>query len=226
MSFRASFFVLLCGVKEVSRVGEHRENPISVRSKRRITDALLELMQVTPFSKISIKDIVDRAGLTRQTFYHNFETKEDVLLCRLDEHFDGFLQYLSKKRINDWEDIICCFFRYWQEHADFVQLLMKNDLVYLLSLKMPDYFQSVKEIHFNRTDLTDAEARLWFAFVSGALVSTLTSWLKSSGGLSARALARLVLTMMDGSMLKKSRVELETGVAQLIDQLQSDSKNG
>jgi hypothetical protein len=32
--------------------------------------------------------------------------------------------------------------------------------------------------------------------------------------------------MMDGSMLKKSRVELETGVAQLIDQLQSDSKNG
>jgi AcrR family transcriptional regulator len=183
-------------------------------------------MQVTPFSKISIKDIVDRAGLTRQTFYHNFETKEDVLLCRLDEHFDGFLQYLSRKRINDWEDIICCFFRYWQEHADFVQLLMKNDLVYLLSLKMPDYFQSVKEIHFNRTDLTDAEARLWFAFVSGALVSTLTSWLKSSGGLSARALARLVLTMMDGSMLQKSRVELETGVAQLIDQLQSDSKNG
>lgn len=226
MSFRALFFVLLCGVKEVSRVGELRENPISVRSKRRISDALLELMQVTPFSKISIKDIVDRAGLTRQTFYHNFETKEDVLLYRLDEHFEGFLQYLSRKKINTWEDIICCFFRYWQEHADFMHLLVENDQVYLLSLKMPGYFQSVKELHFDKTDLTDAEARFWFAFVSGALVSTLTSWLAASGGLSARTLARLVLSMMDGTMLAKSRVELEPDMAQFIDQLQSDSKNG
>lgn len=216
MSFRASFFMLLCGVKEVSRVGERRDNPISVRSKRRITDALLELMQVTPFSKISIKDIVDRAGLTRQTFYHNFETKEDVLLCRLDEHFEGFLQYLSKKSIHDWEDIICCFFRYWQEHADFLKLLMENDLIYLLSMKMPGYFESVKQLHFRKTDLTDAEARLWFAFVSGALVSTLTSWISAPGGLSARALSKLVLSMMDGTMLEKSRAEIDPDVAKLI----------
>lgn len=45
-----------------------RDNPISVRSKRRITESLLELMHERPFSKISIKDIVERAGLTRQTF--------------------------------------------------------------------------------------------------------------------------------------------------------------
>lgn len=220
MSFRASFFVLLCGVKEVSRVGEHRDNPISVRSKRRITDALLELMQVTPFSKISIKDIVDRAGLTRQTFYHNFDTKEDVLISRLDEHYEGFLQYLSKKTIHDWEDIICCFFRYWQEHADFLKLLMENDLIYLLSMKMPGYFESVKQLHFQKTDLTDAEARLWFAFVSGALVSTLTAWMSSPGGLSARALSKLVLSMLDGTMLEKGRAELDPDVAKRIVELE------
>lgn len=220
MSFRASFFVLLCGVKEVSRVGEHRDNPISVRSKRRITDALLELMQVTPFSKISIKDIVDRAGLTRQTFYHNFDTKEDVLISRLDEHYEGFLQYLSKKTIHEWEDIICCFFRYWQEHADFLKLLMENDLIYLLSMKMPGYFESVKQLHFQKTDLTDAEARLWFAFVSGALVSTLTAWMSSPGGLSARALSKLVLSMLDGTMLEKGRAELDPDVAKRIVELE------
>lgn len=107
-----------------------------------------------------------------------------------------------------------------------MRLLMKNDLVYLLSLKMPGYFQSVKELHFNRTSMTDAESRLWFAFVSGALVSTLTSWLTSPGGLSARALARLVITMMDGTMLEKSRIELEPDVEQIIDHLQSGTKNG
>lgn len=42
-----------------------RDNPISIRSKRKITDSLLSLMREYPFSKISIKDIVERAGLTR-----------------------------------------------------------------------------------------------------------------------------------------------------------------
>ncbi len=218
--------MLLCGMKEVSRVGERKDNPISVRSKRRITDALLELMKVTSFTKISIKDIVDRAGLTRQTFYHNFETKEDVLLCRLDEHFEGFLQYLSKKTLHGWEDVICCFFRYWQEHADFVKLLMENNLTYLLSMKLPEYYQSVKDLHFRNTDLNDAEARLWFAFVSGALVNVLTCWMESSGGLSARALARLVMSMMEGTVLEKCQTEVEPDVTMFIGRLQSETKNG
>jgi len=69
-----------------------RDNPISVRSKRLITEALLEIMEEVPFAKISIRDIVDKAGLTRQTFYHNFESKEDVLIHKLDDLFDGFFQ--------------------------------------------------------------------------------------------------------------------------------------
>lgn len=182
-------------------------------------------MQVTPYSKITIKDIVAGANLTRQTFYHNFETKEDVLLSRLDDHFEGFITYLTKKKAGNWEDIICCFFRYWQEHADFMKLLMKNDLVYLLSLKMPGYFQSIKEAYFNNTDLTDAEARLWYAFVSGALVSTLTSWLTSSGGFSARALAKQVVSMMDGTMLAKNQPDGEIDMAQILGHLQFDSNH-
>lgn len=202
-----------------------RVNPISVRSKRRISDALLELMQVTPFSKISIKDVVDRAGLTRQTFYHNFETKEDVLLCRIDEHIEGFLQYLSKKKVQNWEDVICCFFRYWQEHSDFVLLLLKNDLIYLLSMRMPHFFQPVREAHFSKTDLTDAEARLWFAFVSGGLVSILTSWLESSGGISARALSKMTIAMMDGSMLERNHLSGEENVGTIIDYMRTEASD-
>ena len=186
-----------------------RANPISIRSKRKITEALLELMKVTPFSKITIKDIVEQAGLTRQTFYHNFETKEDVLLCQLDEHMTAFVQYLSKRKVSDWEDVICCFFRFWQEHADFLKLLQKNNLIYLLSLRLPVYFETVKKAHFSQTDLTDAEARLWFAFVTGGMVNTLTSWLAAGGNLSARALAKMVLTMVDGTMLERNQKQNE-----------------
>lgn len=189
--------------KEVSSVSA-RENPISVRSKRRITDALLELMGEVPYQKISIKDIVDRAGLTRQTFYHNFETKDEVLLSRLDESVTGFLLYMSERQVRNWEDVIFCFFSYWQEQEAFLKLLMKHDLTWMLSEKVPLCFESVKRVHFDQTDLSAAEAKFWYAFVSGALVSTLKAWFASPGGVSARSLAQMVLTMMDGTMAQRN----------------------
>lgn len=199
-----------------------RVNPISVRSKRRITDALLELMQTTPFSKITVKEIVERAGLTRQTFYHNFESREDVLLYRLDELIEGFIEYLIAHKVGGWEDLICCFFRYWQEHEDFMQLLMKNDLTDLFSMRIPPFFEYVKLVHFDKTDLTDAEARLWYAFVSGAVVSTLTSWLTSSGGITARQLARMVVSMLDGSMMNRNEGASLPGAKAVVERMTSE----
>jgi hypothetical protein len=47
--------------REVSNV-DKRPNPISERSRRRITEALISLMHQKPFGKISIKEVVEEAG--------------------------------------------------------------------------------------------------------------------------------------------------------------------
>lgn len=91
-------------------------------------------MKEQPFAKISIKDIVDRAGLTRQTFYHNFTSKEEVLLHREEELCDAFFAYLKEHPMKNWEDFIWFYFRYWQTNAEFVQLLIDNELVYVLNI--------------------------------------------------------------------------------------------
>lgn len=196
-------------------------NPISIRSKRRITEALLALMETEPFAKISVKDIVDKAGLTRQTFYHNFATKEDVLLYREDELVEGFVAGLAENQVYDWEDIICFFFRYWQEHNDFMHLLVKNNLMYLLSMRMPEYYMAVQKVHFSETSLTDTEARLWYAFVTGAVVNLLVSWLENPGNLSARDLSKLVMTMMDGTMMQRNELENAAGARKAVELLAS-----
>lgn len=213
------------GEKEVSRVGE-RVNPISVRSKRRITNALLELLQGTPFSKITIKDIVDRAGLTRQTFYHNFETKEDVLCYRLDELIEEFVRYLSAHQISTWEDIFCFFYRYWQEHADFVHLLMENDLMYLLHSRMEVWFEPLKASGSDQNGPSETETRLWFSYLNGALTSTLSSWLTASGGLSARALAKTTLSMLDGTLLERTSFSNAGKAGQVVEALASGLPEG
>ena len=43
-----------------------------------ICDALVDLLFETPLTKIKIKDIVDKAGINKSSYYYHFYSKEDV----------------------------------------------------------------------------------------------------------------------------------------------------
>lgn len=47
-----------------------------------IYDALISLMKVKPYNKISVTDITERAGVSRMAYYRNYEEKDDILLNR------------------------------------------------------------------------------------------------------------------------------------------------
>ncbi len=181
-----------------------RDNPISVRSKRRITDSLLELMHERPFSKISIKDIVERAGLTRQTFYHNFNSKEEVLMNKEGELFEEFMQYLMKNQVTEWNNIVLYYFRFWQHNADFARLLIKNNLVFVLESKAPDYYEAIRgNVKMEQTELTELEFSYIYSFCSGAIINMLVSWVQSGMVLSPQEMTNLVMKLFDGTIMKK-----------------------
>lgn len=62
-----------------------------LRTRDRLGDALVELMQEKPFDSISVQDVLDRAGVARSTFYQHYSDKEDLFLSDADE----FLEYMS-----------------------------------------------------------------------------------------------------------------------------------
>jgi AcrR family transcriptional regulator len=51
------------------------------RSKSWIFEALMILMDEKPYDKITVSDIVKKAGVARQTFYHNFNDKNEVIFA-------------------------------------------------------------------------------------------------------------------------------------------------
>ena len=63
---------------------ENRINRASLRSRRLIITALLELMEDHPFIEITIREIADKADLVRRTFYGHFSSKDDVLRSHID----------------------------------------------------------------------------------------------------------------------------------------------
>ena len=53
--------------------------PRSNQTKHLLAESLQELMVTTPLEKISVNDIVDHAGVGRNTFYYHFEDKYDLV---------------------------------------------------------------------------------------------------------------------------------------------------
>lgn len=55
-------------------------------TKRKMAQALKELMAEKPLKRITIQDIVDRSHMTRQSFYYHFQDIYEVLelICRYD----------------------------------------------------------------------------------------------------------------------------------------------
>jgi AcrR family transcriptional regulator len=68
------------------------------RTRDRLGDALVELLVQKPFEKITVQNVLDRAGVSRATFYSHYRDKNDLFLSDADEFFEGIAMALSHFR--------------------------------------------------------------------------------------------------------------------------------
>ena len=61
------------------------------RTRDALGDALVALIQEKSFDSITVQEVLDRAGVSRSTFYMHFRDKNDLFLSDVDE----FLQAMS-----------------------------------------------------------------------------------------------------------------------------------
>ena len=53
-----------------------------------IVTALIHLSKQKPFSSITISELTEKAGVSRMTYYRNYNSKEEVFQSYIDEIFD------------------------------------------------------------------------------------------------------------------------------------------
>ncbi|MDO6498769.1 TetR/AcrR family transcriptional regulator [Photobacterium sanguinicancri] len=70
------------------------------KSRSRIISAFKDLLRNKDYCDISIGEILDRADVSKSTFYRHFERKLEVLLDMHDAIFERFLSDLTTKE--DW----------------------------------------------------------------------------------------------------------------------------
>src|SRR5215211_6008477 len=65
------------------------------RTRDALGDALITLMQEKPFDTITIQDVLDRAHVSRSTFYSHYSDKGDLLMSDAEEFFEALSMALS-----------------------------------------------------------------------------------------------------------------------------------
>ena len=66
--------------------------------KYRLADAMKQCMTKLPLEKITVKEIVEECGTTRQTFYRNFKDKYDLINWYFDKILLESFEHMGEGR--------------------------------------------------------------------------------------------------------------------------------
>ena len=65
------------------------------RTRDALGDALIALMQEKAFDTITVQDVLERAHVSRSTFYAHYSDKDDLLMSDAEEFFEAISMALS-----------------------------------------------------------------------------------------------------------------------------------
>ena len=108
-----------------------KDNKKAEHSKILITEALYLLAKKKPIQEISITEIAETAGVSRLTFYRNFECKESVIY----EHTDRIRRDFNRKifEMNQPPDLVSVLnysFSIWEPNRESCMQVHRDALLY------------------------------------------------------------------------------------------------
>jgi probable dihydroxyacetone kinase regulator len=91
----------------------------SLRTKQALAAALKEKMKTKPFSKITVRELIEECGVNRKTFYYHFQDIYALLRWLFEEEAIQVIKQFNL--LLDWEDAIGFTCDYIQENRDVLQ---------------------------------------------------------------------------------------------------------
>ena len=177
-------------------------NKTALTSQKQISDALFDLMEGKSYTQISISEVCKKAGVSRQTFYSLFKSKDNVVTYILQEDYCCDLSAQSS-RPSQTDSLLPSLCReyssYIVRHGDFIRILVRNDLSYLL---YDNLYNSIYSCSCFLT-ATHPSLRSYAAdFVAAGFTSIAKSYILQGRTASASDLYQISLALFEGSLLR------------------------
>ena len=127
-------------------------------SKKAIIDAFIILLQNHPYDEITVSEVVEKAMISRATYYNHFNQLEDVLKEAYTQAYsDCFSDKAKEHEYLKSHEFINDIVTFFDENTNLVKALLKWNILGNIAFKQTkdsiDYAQSYKkEVTFDHED--------------------------------------------------------------------------
>ena len=157
-------------------------------TKRRLKDALLNLLKEKDIFKISVKELCDEADINRTTFYAHYSSPEDVLYEREKDSIKGLRAYLDKRTPTpSSKEYLTKFFMRIKKDKDTFKIRIKQSGKNLFFDELKKAFLKTTVISLNETE----EPEYFKDFLISGNIAIIRKWLSHDCDLSEEKLASL-----------------------------------
>lgn len=163
------------------------KNPMdkrALRSRKLLQEALIQLLEQKEYTKISVADISEAAGVARPTFYLHYKTKDDLILGYLDDMFEQFYDDIPHEMLtisSAGVDLAKLLFSQWEKHRLFVQAVVNAGLDNLIMKRFQQYITRVfgRFLRTNKLTLSNPELLKYVVdYLAGASMMIIMRWLR------------------------------------------------
>lgn len=162
-------------------------------TSRLMNQALLKLLEEKEFEYITIKELCQKAGVNRSTFYLHYENMNDLLVESLDYMLQKFYDHYNDEKFNlniikslDNNDLILIKPKYIIPYLEFVKANKKLFLVATNNPVLFDVYKTFEKMYkgifspiLDKYNVLENEKKYILAFYLNGLHSIIIEWIKT-----------------------------------------------
>ncbi|MGN0659995.1 MAG: TetR family transcriptional regulator [Emergencia sp.] len=142
-----------------------------MQTKKKLADALWIMLEKKELDKITVKDIVEESGVTRQTFYYHFQDMLDLMEWAADQDVQRALDLC--REMNGLEVCIQMFMEEAKQRRQVIETLMRSSRRQQIEKIIIDAMRSLLTVVFEerglKEELTAGEFETAVSFYAYAL---------------------------------------------------------
>lgn len=164
--------------------------------------ALKETMESKPIDKITIRDLVEKCGVNRQTFYYHFDNVYDLLEWVFEQ--DALKSLPEKVEYDHWREDVLAYFSFLSENRAFSMNVFHSQsrqrMLLFLRSRMNSTIRSFAEIVCADRKIDRGSFDFIVEFYTDCVIGAVSMWMELDMEIPYCITYERVLKLLDGSM--------------------------
>lgn len=187
---------------------------VSDKTIEKVKNAMLTCLKDKPLHKVSIKTIAEHAGMSRQSIYNYFPSKEKIFSCLFDDLLEELMEDIEPI-LKDFDEnssthISLLGFTLVQKNAEMVRLLFNSDADHICYDRLRFHaLRWMGNIARNHGIVIDDPGYLEYAVehVTGSGYHVMKRWLQNGMPYSPEEMSRIHSDLMSFTLLQSMMIE-------------------